>query len=191
MAEHLPSKQDVDGSSPFARFLQFPSEAILHQLMSAAFEQAREGMARGEAPIGCVIARADGTIIGRGHNRMNQTQNKTAHAEMVAFADAAGKVPLDERDLILVSTLEPCVMCTGAAMEAAVGLIVYALKAPADAGTGRVKPPESPESANPKIVGDVRSAESLELFKTWYELHKDEPQAAYIGQLLRLHGVMG
>ncbi len=44
-------------------------------------------------------------------------------------------------------------MCLGAAMEAAVDTVVYALKAPADSGTNRLKPPVSPESQMPRIVG--------------------------------------
>ena len=158
--------------------------ALLERLMREALAAAREGMRRGEAPIGCVLATGDGTVIARGYNEMNRTQNKTAHAEIVAFAHAAGKVPVDARDLLLVSTLEPCVMCTGAAMEGAVDTIVYALRAPADAGSDRVRPPESPESQMPRIVGGLLAAESRALFAEWYAEHEGEPQASYVGQLL-------
>jgi len=155
-------------------------------LMREALRTAEEGMEAGEAPIGCVIARGDGTIIARAFNEMNRTGNKTAHAEIVAFARAAGKAPLEARDLILASTLEPCVMCTGAAMEAAVDVIYYGLRAPADAGTGRVRPPESPESSMPRIIGDVLAGESRRLFERWLERHRETPQAAYVEQLLAL-----
>jgi tRNA(adenine34) deaminase len=131
-----------------------------------------------------VIADGDGRVIARGYNGMNRTQNKTAHAEIVAFADAAGRVPLDAADLILVSTLEPCVMCTGAAMVSAIDTIVFALDAPADNGTARVRPPESPESQMPRIVGGVLAAESRALFERWMDAHRGEPQAAYVEQLL-------
>ena len=167
------------GTAPVTR-------GLAEQLMREALAVAREGMAAGEAPIGCVLARGDGTIIARGYNEMNRTQNKTAHAEIVTFARAAGRVPLDARDLIMASTLEPCVMCTGAAMEAAVDTIVYALRAPADSGTGRVHAPESPESQMPRIVGDVLAAESRTLFEEWMRQHGSEPQAAYVRQLLAL-----
>jgi membrane protein len=160
------------------------SPELFERLMREALDVAREGMASGEGPIGCVIATGDGRVIARGYNEMNATQNKTAHAEIVTFARAAGKVPLDARDLLLFSTLEPCVMCTGAAMEAAVDTIVYALRAPADSGSGRVRPPESPESQMPRIVGDVLAAESRALFEEWYAEHEGEPQAAYVAQLL-------
>lgn len=158
--------------------------ALIERLMRDALEVARDGARHGEAPIGCVLATGDGTVVARAYNEMNGSQNKTAHAEIVAFARAAGRVPLDARDLLLVTTLEPCVMCTGAAMEAAVDTIVYALRAPADAGSSRVRPPESPESQMPRIVGDVLAAESRELFAEWYAERASEPQAAYVGQLL-------
>jgi HAD superfamily hydrolase (TIGR01549 family) len=162
------------------------TDDTLAHLMREALATAEEGPRAGEAPIGCVLARGDGTIIARGFNEMNATQNKAAHAEIVTFARAAGKVPLDAPDLILVSTLEPCVMCTGAAMEAAVDMIVYGLRAPADSGTGRVVPPQSPESQMPRIVGDVLAAESRALFERWLAQNADSPQAAYVKQLLAL-----
>jgi HAD superfamily hydrolase (TIGR01509 family) len=159
---------------------------VLERLMGEALAAAEEGLGAGEAPIGCVIADADGRVVARGYNEMNRTQNKTAHAEIVTFAKAAGDLPVDARDFVLVSTLEPCVMCTGAAMEAAVDTIVYALRAPADSGTGRVRPPESPEAQMPRIVGEVLAAESRRLFERWLEANRGEPQAAYVEQLLGL-----
>ncbi|GJG86175.1 hypothetical protein tb265_13560 [Gemmatimonadetes bacterium T265] len=155
-------------------------------MMREALAAAEDGTAAGEAPIGCAIFDGAGTLVARGYNEMNRTQNKTAHAEIVTFAKAAGKLPLDARDFVLVSTLEPCVMCTGAAMEAAVDTIVYALRAPADAGSSRVRPPESPESQMPRIVGGVLEDESRRLFERWLDQHRGEPQAAYVEQLLAL-----
>ena len=161
---------------------------VMEALMRQALGVARQGMNAGEVPIGCVLARGDGTtLIARGHNELNRSQDKTAHAEMVAFARAAGKAPTDANDLILVSTLEPCVMCTGAAMEAAVDTVVYALKAPADSGTGRVRPPQSPESQMPRIIGDVLAAESREFFEEWLRKPGNNPrQVAFVKQLLAL-----
>ena len=160
------------------------TNARLEAMMREALAAAQEGMDAGEAPIGCAIFDGEGRVVARGYNEMNATQNKTAHAEIVTFAKAAGKLPLDAHDFVLVSTLEPCVMCTGAAMEAAVDTIVYALQAPADAGSGRVRPPESPESQMPRIVGGVLADESRQLFERWLDQHRGEPQAAYVEQLL-------
>jgi HAD superfamily hydrolase (TIGR01509 family) len=157
----------------------------LEGLMREALAAAREGMDAGEAPIGCALARSDGTVVARAYNELNRTGVKTAHAEMAAFARSAGKVPPEARDLLLVSTLEPCVMCTGAAMEAAVDTIVYGLRAPADSGTGRVEPPQSPESQMPRIVGSVLARESRSLFEQWLRKPDNNPQqVAFVKQLL-------
>jgi tRNA(Arg) A34 adenosine deaminase TadA len=106
---------------------------------------------------------------------------------MVAFTAAAGKVPVDAKDLILVSTLEPCVMCTGAAMEAAVDTILFGLRAPSDSGSSRVVPPRSPDVQMPRIVGDILADESLSLFKQWYAQNTASPQSKYVRQLLELN----
>ena len=159
---------------------------VLERLMGEALAAAEEGLTNGEAPIGCAIADGDGRVVVRAHNEENRTGNVTAHAEIVAFARGAGRLSRDTRDLILVSTLEPCVMCTGAAMEAGVDTVVYGLQAPADSGTGRVRPPESPASQMPRIVGGVLAAESRRLFERWLAAHAGEPQAAYVEQLLGL-----
>lgn len=156
------------------------------RLMREALAAAREGMAAGEAPIGCVIARGDGTVVARGWNEMNASGSKIAHAEIVTFGRLGDGVPLDARDLVMVSTLEPCVMCTGAAMVSAVDTILFGLRAPADSGSGRVRPPESPESQMPRIVGDVLARECRALFAEWYAEHEGEEQAKYVGQLLEL-----
>lgn len=156
----------------------------LENLMRAALDCAREGMARGEVPIGSVLANGQGEIVARGWNQLNKTQCKTAHAEMQCFADSAGKVALDARDLILVSTLEPCVMCTGAAMESAVETIVYALEAPPDSGTARVSCPRSPESQMPRIIGGILRDESRTLFVDWLRDNEDADQAKFVRGLL-------
>lgn len=163
------------------------TQRAMEDLMRQALAAAEEGMRSGEAPIGCVLARGDGEVVARGFNESNRTGNPTAHAEMMTFAKAAGRYAPDARDAILVSSLEPCVMCTGAAMEAAVDTIVYALKAPADSGTGRVQPPRSPESGMPRIVGDVLAEQSRALFHLWLQRPGNNPkQVAFVKQLLAL-----
>ncbi|HYW33424.1 MAG TPA: nucleoside deaminase [Gemmatimonas sp.] len=166
-----------------------PSRVLLtrarqEEYMRLALDDARDGMRNGEAPIGCVLVDGDGEIVARAYNEMKSTGNKTAHAEIVAFARAAGKTPLDANDLLLVSTLEPCVMCTGAAMVGAVDTILFALRAPADSGSGRVESPESPESGMPRIVGDILADDSRALFEEWLANGAEEPQASYGRQLL-------
>ena len=166
------------------------------ELMRAALAEARRGAAEDEVPIGAVIARWRGgapRIVARGHNRVNALRRKTAHAETVAFENAAADdgaggplLPPDAEDGILVSTLEPCVMCLGAAMEAGVPLVLYGLGAPADGGARRVTPPESPESKSPQLIGGILPAESRRLFGDWLRGKENTEQAKFVQQLLAL-----
>jgi HAD superfamily hydrolase (TIGR01509 family) len=167
--------------------IRFP-QRTLEDMMRAALKAASDGMDGGEVPIGCALfSGSDRSPIATGFNELNRSGNPAAHAEMVTLAKAAGKFDPDAHDLILVSTLEPCVMCTGAAMQCAVDTILYALKAPADSGTGRVKPPESAESGMPRIVGDVLSEQSRALFDLWLKKPGNNPkQISFVRQLLEL-----
>ena len=80
-------------------------------LLRHALEEARLGLGEGGLPIGSVLARSDGRIIARGHNLRVQSGDPTAHAEVVCIRNAGRR--RDWSELILVSTLSPCVMCTG------------------------------------------------------------------------------
>ena len=160
-------------------------------MMQRALNQARLALDVGEAPIGCVLYRADGSVISEGHNTMVDSGIAISHAEMNAFI-AAGRLIVPGERVIMVSTLEPCVMCTGAAMQAGVILIIYGLQAPADSGTGRVRPPESPGSTAPTIVGGVGATASRALFAQWIAMHVGDEsrrdQRAFVEQLLALTG---
>lgn len=153
-------------------------------LMTAALSSAEEGLAAGEAPIGAILAAGDGRFLAGGYNRLNGTSDRITHAEIVALHAAAGRYPIDANDLILVCTLEPCVMCLGAAMEAGIDTVLYGLRAPADGGSSRVTPPTSPESQMPRIVGEIFADRSRKLFERFLEKHPEGQQARFVRQLL-------
>lgn len=81
------------------------------ELVHEAYLEALKGWEEGGLPIGSVLADAAGRIVSRGHNLRVQTGDPTAHAE-VACLRAAGR-RRDWPELTLVSSLSPCVMCTG------------------------------------------------------------------------------
>jgi len=83
-------------------------------LLGAALAEARRGLNEGGLPIGSVLANMDGEIVARGHNLRVQSGDPTAHAEVVCIRNAGRR--RDWNRLVLVSTLSPCVMCTGAAL---------------------------------------------------------------------------
>lgn len=96
--------------------------------MKEALQEAEKALAQHEVPIGAVVVH-NGTIIGRGHNLTERLTDVTAHAEMQAFTAAAnyagGKYL---KDCTLYVTIEPCVMCAGAAYWTQIGRIVYGAK---------------------------------------------------------------
>lgn len=83
-------------------------------LVQQALKEARTGLAEGGLPIGSVLAERSGHIVARGHNLRVQTGDPTAHAEVVCLRNAGRR--RDWPELTLVSTLSPCVMCTGTAL---------------------------------------------------------------------------
>jgi cytosine/creatinine deaminase len=83
-------------------------------LLKEAIAEARLGLREGGLPIGSVLADRQGRIVARGHNLRVQTGDPTAHAETVCLRNAGRR--RDWPELTLVSTLSPCIMCTGTAL---------------------------------------------------------------------------
>jgi tRNA(adenine34) deaminase len=95
------------------------------QFMQQALEEARAGAAAGEVPIGAVLVH-DGEIIARGSNRTIRDCDPTAHAEIVALRAAAKRFANYRlAETILYVTLEPCIMCAGAMIQARIGRLVF------------------------------------------------------------------
>ena len=84
----------------------------MDEFMTAALEEAREGLAEGGIPIGSVLM-LDGKIVGRGHNRRVQKGSATLHAEMDCLENAGRLKASDYQRAVLYSTLSPCDMCSG------------------------------------------------------------------------------
>jgi creatinine deaminase len=83
-------------------------------LLKEAIAEARLGLSEGGIPIGSILCDAVGNIISRGHNLRVQTGDPTAHAEVVCIRNAGRRS--DWHRLVLVSTLSPCIMCTGTSL---------------------------------------------------------------------------
>jgi tRNA(adenine34) deaminase len=95
------------------------------EYMALALEEAAAAVEHGDVPIGAVVV-AGGQVIARRHNERELRQQPTAHAEVLALADAAGALGTWRlTDATLVVTLEPCPMCAGALVAARVGRVVF------------------------------------------------------------------
>ena len=93
--------------------------------MREALGLAREAVADGDVPVGCVIVR-DGEIVGRGRNRREAESDATAHAEVEAIRDACARLGSWRlHGCTLYVTLEPCPMCAGAIINSRIEEIRY------------------------------------------------------------------
>jgi tRNA(adenine34) deaminase len=114
--------------------------------MQAALQQARLAEQHGDVPIGAVVVR-DGEIIAARHNERELTGDPTAHAEVLAIRSAAEIVGHWRLlDCTLYVTLEPCVMCAGAIVNARLARIVY----------GAADPKAGAVASLYQVCGDVR-----------------------------------
>jgi creatinine deaminase len=85
----------------------------MQTFMDAAIAEAEQGLAEGGIPIGAVLVHR-GTIIGRGHNRRVQRGSTVLHGEMDALENAGRRAASVYRESVMVTTLSPCAMCSGA-----------------------------------------------------------------------------
>lgn len=91
-------------------------------LLDVAYDEALRGLAEGGVPIGAALFDADGTLLGRGHNRRVQNDDPSVHAETDAFR-AAGR-RRDYGPTIMVTTLSPCWYCSGLVRQFGIGTVI-------------------------------------------------------------------
>ncbi|WES64248.1 tRNA adenosine(34) deaminase TadA [Microbacter sp. GSS18] len=94
--------------------------------MERALELAAAAGEAGDVPVGAVVTDADGTVIGEGRNVREVTHDPTGHAEIEAMRRAAAAIESwNLEGCTLVVTLEPCVMCAGALLQARISRLVF------------------------------------------------------------------
>lgn len=151
--------------------------APANTFMEAALQVAREGLEQGELPIGAVVV-LDDQIIARAYTTERTERRLLVHAELRALLEADHLSPFPGRrsDVTLFTTLEPCLMCMGAAMSCFLGRIYYALEAPGDGATALAAGWQRnvaafPAYRVPAIEGGLLRQESLDLFTTYVAQH--------------------
>jgi len=104
--------------------------------MAHALEFAKKAEEQGEVPVGAVIIRGD-EVLGEGWNQPISHNDPTAHAEVQALRNACSKLENYRLpDATLYVTLEPCIMCAGAIINARIKRVVYASKEPKTGAVG-------------------------------------------------------
>ena len=146
--------------------------------MAPVLAQAAIAKELGEIPVGAVIVK-NGEILCAAHNLCEELHDATAHAERLAISEA-GRLTGSWRlsDCTLYVTLEPCPMCTGAAINSRIGRIVYAAKDPrAGACESLVKLPAYPLESAPVCEGGLLEEEALTMLRSFFLKKRGEKKA--------------
>ena len=152
--------------------------------MAAALDQARAAMIVGDVPVGAVVVR-DGVIIASRHNERELTGDPTAHAEVLAIRDAATVVGHWRlMDCTLYVTLEPCVMCAGALVNARIGRVVYGATDPKAGAVASLYTVCSDERLNhrPDVHGGCRGDEAGQLLRDFFAVRRRKSVEQVPGQ---------
>jgi len=139
--------------------------------MRAALDCAREAYARGEVPVGAVLADAEGAIVARAANAPIATSDPTAHAEILTLR-AAGRALANYRlpGCTLYVTLEPCAMCMGAIVHARVARLVFGAPDPKSGACGSALDLTASAAFNHRIAvtRGVLERDSAELLRKFF-----------------------
>jgi tRNA(adenine34) deaminase len=144
----------------------------LDALMAVALDEARAALDHDDVPIGAVVAHVEtGEIVARRHNERERANDPTAHAEVLALRDAAravGSWRLSGHALVV--TLEPCLMCAGAAVAARLDVVAFGAADPKAGACGSlynvlVDPRLNHEV---EIVADVRAEQCGALLREFF-----------------------
>lgn len=160
--------------------------------MAEALAMAEHALAAGELPIGSVVV-AGGRIVGRSFTQERTQGRLLVHAELLALDQADRTHEVKRVGTVLYTTLEPCLMCLGAAATAMVDRVVFALASPGDgaAGVARLWQQQGrgsgvPHVRLPPVVGGVGAGESRALFQRFCDGRGDpgDPLRAWATTLL-------
>jgi tRNA(adenine34) deaminase len=142
--------------------------------MRVALAEARAGLAAGEVPVGAIVV-LDDVIISQAHTAPITLADPTAHAEVLALRAAARKAGNYRLPrATLYATLEPCVMCCGAAIHARVARVVYGAPDPKAGAIESRHRLLDDERSNHRIetLGGVLEADCGALLKEFFEARR-------------------
>ena len=165
----------------------------IEEKMRITIGEARKSLLNKEFPVGAVIFSGDG-IVSRAHSSGESTLEFLPHAEMAALlqADKMRYLPSKRKEMQLFTTLEPCMMCLGAAMSFYIGEIYYALESPIDGATEfatrfwRDASREIPGYGVPAIHGGVLRSQGQDLLREYIRLVPEGPLVEFSRTLVAL-----
>ena len=154
------------------------SEQADEKFMALAIEKAGDGIEKGQTPFGACVVK-DGQVVSCEHNIVWESNDITAHAEIVAIRKACEQLnTIDLSGCIIYSTCEPCPMCFSACHWANISVIVYGARIADAKEFGFDELSISNEkmkqlgNASIEIIPDFLREKNISLFKSW-SMRKD------------------
>lgn len=154
------------------------------QFMRRALALAEAGLDEGFCPIGAVLV-LDGDVVVE-HNWRPSANTLLGHPELLCLREAEGSIPSGRTRSVLYTTLEPCLMCTGAAMSFFLGRIVYALPSPTDGAASlahewqpRRESSSGAPFGRPVVEGGMLQEASRRLMRRYVAAASDGPVARW------------
>ena len=148
----------------------------LYHLMKEALKEAEKGFAKGEVPVGAVLAGPDGNVVTTAHNQPISLKDPTAHAEILVLR-AGGAFHRNYRitGATLVVTLEPCLMCMGAALNARISRLVFGAYDPKSGAAGSVYDLATDDRLNHRIevIPGVMEKECRRLMQGFFHVQRE------------------
>ena len=146
-------------------------------LMREALNEAFKGFAEGEVPVGAVVAAPEGEIVASAHNQPVALNDPTAHAEILALRRAGtvcGNYRIEGSTLVV--TVEPCVMCMGAAFHARISRIIFGAFDPKWGAAGSLYNLAADDRLNHRIeiVPGVLATECLKVMQDFFRSRRSK-----------------
>ena len=139
--------------------------------MNLALKEAKKAYLKGDVPVGCVIVK-NGEVIAKAHNTRQSKNDTMGHAEINAIKKACKKLNAwILEDATIYVTLEPCLMCAGAILNARISNLVYATEEPKFGSVESVANVLDNDKYNHKVKIEkgVLKEESSNLLKTFFK----------------------
>ena len=149
--------------------------------MQLAIFEAHKAEKLGEVPVGSVLVGPDGELISKGHNLKENLPSALGHAELITVHRASkklGKWRLS--DCTLYVTLEPCLMCTGALVQARLGRLVFGAHDPKAGAVESLYQAATDKRLNHQmeITSGVLQQECSEILKSFFKRRRSENKAS-------------
>ena len=141
-------------------------------MMAIALDEARAAAVAGDVPVGAVVVNANGQVVGRGRNQREGAADPLGHAELLAITAAARALGAWRlKGCTLYVTLEPCVMCAGAIIQARLERVVYGAADSRAGACGGLFDLFAQQGFNhyPQVQGGLLATECGQILKLFFE----------------------